>query len=264
MAADRPDDEVEDQETPDPADEIEEIDEVDAGPEGDEPDADAETDEPDGEADGDEAEDDADDPPPQKPSRGANLRERAKRAEREARELRERFERLESTVAQRPDPNAAAEAARREAEEDERIVLSGDSGAIARHFAGKSEKRVTGQLNQVVGHVLDQADRTEFRAMCAENPALKAVADEVEKQLVKSRAQGLNPKREALAKYILGERLLERAKGAKTRQEKRAGTERQRQQARPGSGRSDVNSSGRRRGDSKEARAKRLDESGLL
>lgn len=207
--------------------------------------------------------DPADPEPPRQPSRGAALRERAKTAERERDELRERVERLERAP-QRPDPAAEAERKRREAEEDERIRLSGDPDLIANHAVSKVEKRLSAQFNGVVHHVVDRADKTDFQALCADNPAVKAVAADVEKQLVQSRAQGLNPTREALAKYIIGERVLSRSKGAKSRQEKRAAGERQRQQARPGSRRSDVNSSGRSGKDTQAERARRLDESGQM
>lgn len=213
------------------------------------------------EAEGETEEVEAEERP--QPSRGAALRERAKRAEREASELRERVERLERAP-QRPDPAAEAERKRREAEEDERIRLSGDPDLIANHAVSKVEKRLSAQFNGVVHHVVDRADKTDFQALCADNPAVKAVAADVEKQLVQSRAQGLNPTREALAKYIIGERVLSRSKGAKSRQEKRAAGERQRQQARPGSRRSDVNSSGRSGKDTQAERARRLDESGQM
>ena len=176
-------------------------------------------------------------------------------------ELRKR---VDAPPQRQPDPNAEAEARRREAEEDERVRLSGDPDLIARHAVGKVERKLSAQFSSVVSHVVDRSDKTDFQALCASNPAVAAVADAVEKQLVQSRAQGLNPTREALAKYILGERLLNRAKGAKTRQQRHADTEVRRQAARPGSSRSDVSSSGRRKKDSHEERAKRLDESGML
>lgn len=186
-----------------------------------------------------------------------SLNERLAKAERDLEEVRRRPAPV--------DPNAAAEQARRDAEEDERVILSGDAGAIARHFAQKSEKRVEAKLGAVVNHVVDAADKTEFRALCAEKPSLASVRDEVEEELAKSRAQGLNPKREYLAYIILGRRIASREKGARTRQEKRAGEERRRQQSRPGSARSDVSRQPSRGGSSEhEKRAKRLDESGLL
>ena len=179
-------------------------------------------------------------------------------------EVRELRKRVEAPPQQRPDPAAEAERVRREQEEDERVRLSGDPDLIARHAVGKVERRLSAQFNGVVSHVLDRSDKTDFLALCASNAAVAAVADAVEKQLVQSRAQGLNPTREALAKYIIGERIMSRAKGAKTRQEKTAAQGRERQRAKPGASRSDVNSSGRPKRDSQAERAKRLDESGML
>jgi hypothetical protein len=197
--------------------------------------------------------------PPAKPASRAQRRIQA--LSEEVRELRKK---VEAPPQRQPDPAAEAERARREREEDEQVKLSGDPDLIARHAVGKVEKRLSAQFNSVVHHVVDRADKTDFAALCAENPAVKAVAPDVEKQLVISRSQGLNPTREALAKFLIGERVLSRAKGAKTRQEKVAAQGRQRQQAKPGSARSDVNSSGRRKQDSQEERARRLDESGQL
>lgn len=256
MASDRqPTDAEETEETV----ETEQQEEAESGEVETEETAEAETEEEtEAEAEG-ETEDEVEEEP--RPSRG-NRQFGALRAEN--RELRERLDRLERGGSQRPDPNAEAERQRREQQEEENILLSGDVGKIAKFYSDRSARQAQAQITQVVSHVVDRGDKQDFRALCAENPAVAAIAADVEKQLVISRSQGLNPTREALAKYMLGERLLSRAKGAKTRQEKRAGVERQRQQARPGTSRSDVTSSGRRTRDTHADRGKRLDDSGLL
>ena len=239
-----------------PETEIEE-EEVETEAEGDEPEADAETE---AEAEPETERETETQVRTEKPPSRAQRRIQA--LSEEVRELRKR---VEAPPEQRPDPNAIAEMQRREQEEDERVVLSGDPGAIARHFSTKSERRMQGQLNTVIGAVVDSADRTEFRTACAENPSMAAVKDEVERRLQTARAQGLNPKREALAFYILGERMATRGKTAKTRQERRAATETDRQRGRSGTARSDVVAERRRGGkDSQTERAKRLDESGML
>ena len=257
MADDPETEQVEDQETPAETEEVEEIEGEE--PDGEEPEGDGE--EAEAEADG-EAEDGEEEPP--RRQRGSDRDENLGNLRRQNTELRERLDRIERGQQQRPDPNAEQERQRREAAEEEQVLLTGDVGKIAKFYSDRSARESRAQISQVVNHVVDAADKTEFRALCAENPALKAIAADVEKQLVQSRAQGLNPKREALAKYLLGERMLSRAKGAKTRQEKTAAQGRERQRARPGASRSDVNSSGRPKRDSQAERAKRLDESGML
>lgn len=204
-------------------------------------------------------------PPPKPPSR----------AQRRIQSLDERMRRLEAENAElkrRPapvDPAAIAAAQRAEAEEDERVILTGDPGAISRHFAGKVQRGVQAQIGQLASFVGDSADRAEFRSACAQDPMLASVADDVEAELSRIRAESrgtINPKREALGELLLGRRMRARGKGAKTRQETRAAKDRQRETARPGNSRSDVRGGGRRTGrlSEQEARAKRLDESGLL
>lgn len=253
MAEDAETPEVEEQEEPAEAEEVEDAEE--AEPEGEEPEGESEADpEPEGEE------------PEEPPKRSKSDREEnLGKLRRENRDLHERIERLERGGTRQPDPAAAAEAQRREREEDEQVILSADPARISQHFATKVERRLEGRVNQVVSAVVDTADRTEFRSLCAENQSVAAVKDEVERRLQVARSNGLNPKREALAFYIIGERVAQRAKGSRTRQERRAATDRDRQRARPGAARSDVSSRRERGGrDTHAERAKRLDESGQL
>lgn len=254
MAPDRKPEEAEEAEETAEIETEQEVEEVETEEAVEETEAEEET-EADAETETEEVEAEA----PEKPVSRAQRRIQA--LSEEVRELREK---VNAPPQRQHDPNAEAEARRREQEEDERVRLSGDPDLIARHAVGKVEKRLSHQFNSVVSHVVDRSDKTDFLALCAENPAVKAVAADVEKQLVQSRAQGLNPTREALAKYIIGERIMNRSKGAKTRQERSAEPARRREQAKPGAARSDVNSSGRPKRDSQAERAKRLDESGML
>lgn len=215
----------------------------------------------------DEPEPDEDDPddepepaPPPKP---------ASRAQRRIQSLTERLEKAERELAevrQRPapvDPAVARAAEERERQAEEHVLLTGDPGQIAKFYADRAQRQADAKLNTVLGHVVDTSDRTTFQTLCSSNPVYASISDEVEKRLADARRQGANPQRLALAHLILGERVANRTKGAKTRQERRAATERQRQAAKPGGARSDVAAT-RRKQDSQEARAKRLDESGLM
>ena len=228
--------------------EIEEADPEDAAEEA-EPEEEAE-------ADGEEAEPaPAAKPPSRAARRIQSLNERLEKAERELEEVKRR--------PAAPDPAAAAAAQAREKAEEDEVNLSGDTARIAQFYSGRAERRAEARFEGLARHVVDSSDRTTFAAACASNPTLASIADEVERQLVTYRAQGGNPQRLFVARLILGERVEQRAKGAKTRQGKRAAADIQRQTARPGAARSDVQT-GRKRQDSHEARAKRLDESGQL
>ena len=140
---------------------------------------------------------------------------------------------------------AAAAQAREKAEEDE-VNLSGDTARSAHFYSARAEKRAEAKLESIARHVVDSSDRTAFEAACARNPTLASIADEVERQLVTYRAQGGNPQRRFVARLILGERMEQRSGAAKTRQAKRAAADIQRQTARPGTARSDVQT-GRKR-----------------
>jgi hypothetical protein len=216
--------------------------------------------EPEPEAEGEEPEPQ---PLPVAAGRKAHLRERAQRAEREAAELRQRVEALERRPAP-ADPAAAERQAAAEREAEERILLTQDPAQIAKFYSDRSERKSEQKLNQVIHHVVDTSDRTSFQGMCAANPLYASIADEVEKRLAVVRQQGMNPQRIALAHLILGERVAARGKGAKTRQERQAAGEQERQRGRSSTARSDVAGGGRPRQDTHAARAKRLDESGLM
>jgi hypothetical protein len=223
------------------------------------PDDDPESDD---EPDPDEDDPDAD-PAPEPAAKPAS------RAQRRIQSLTERLEQAERALAemrQRPalvDPAASRAAEERERQAEEQVLLTGDPGQIAKFYADRAQRQADAKLNTVLGHVVDTSDRTTFQTLCSSNPVYASVADEVERRLADARAKGANPQRLALAHLILGERVANRTKGAKTRQEWRAAIERRRQSVRPGGGRSDVNPQ-RRRQDTHEARAKRLDESGQM
>src|SRR5260221_12263094 len=132
--------------------------------------------------------------PPAKPPSRAQRRIQA--LSEEVRELRER---VDAPPPRQPDQNAIAEQQRREREEEEQTLLTGDVGKIAKFYSDRSARQSQTQINQVVSHVIDRADKTDFQALCARNPAVEAVGDAVEEQLGQSRARGLNTTADALA-----------------------------------------------------------------
>lgn len=200
---------------------------------------------------------------------------RETRGSRQFGKLREENRRLREQLyqrppAQQPDQRAAdEERRRREAEEDEQVYLTGDPRAISQHVANRTEQRINARVGRLEFFSADAADKAEFDRECGRNPMVDSVAQEVEERLSIARQQGHgNPSRIALAKLILGERVLSRAGKARGRQEAKASRERDRQRARPSSSRGDAGggSPARRRGneDTHAARARRLDESGEL
>ena len=120
----------------------------------------------------------------------------------------------------------------------------------ARYALMEPEARSEARLNDVLdqqnrqmaamqARFADQTDKATFSSLAASNPLYKAVASEVETKLADLRRQGQNVDREALAKYLIGERVLKRGPKAAQQQRKAGQTNIQRQQARPSGGRSD-------------------------
>lgn len=194
------------------------------------------------------------------------------RLRRENRELRAERDRLaQQPRSQGPDPQVQARQQReqQDAAREQELILQGDTVGLARFYKDQASREINERVGRVEYHSADAADKSEFRAFIADNPAAASVRDEVEDRLAMARQQGMNPRRDALAKLILGERMLKRAGGAKTRQQRGADREQQRQRARPTGSRSDQGGgqpSGRQRqaNDSHAALGARLDDSGEL
>ena len=85
----------------------------------------------------------------------------------------------------------------------------------------------------------DSTDKATFSSLCTTNPLYKRVAAQVETKLAEVRRLGQNVDREALAKYIIGEMVLQRGPKAAAQQRKVGSDNIRRQQTRPSNGRSD-------------------------
>lgn len=116
------------------------------------------------------------------------------------------------------------------------------------------------QLQQMQFQNQDIADKAAFDALCRTNPAAAKLKTKVEERLAAERAKGFNYPRDVILKFTIGERALNGAPKAKTRQERQAAEQRQRHQGRPNGGRSDVQGGDRRASNEKEARRKRLED----
>jgi hypothetical protein len=93
--------------------------------------------------------------------------------------------------------------------------------------------------------MVDAQDKAAFAARCASNSALAGIAKDVEAALAQSRSGGVTIPRETVAAYILGQRMLEGGKAARTKQVKKAAASVSRERASPVSGGSDVGGSSR-------------------
>lgn len=252
--------------------------EDDLDPSPDEPILEDPDDEPDDDPDPDPSPEPEDEPEPVEPEPEPAPRARGSEPSRAARRIQtltEKVRRLEEERRQPPPQPAydfAAEQRRRQAEEaaeEERVLLTGDPAAIARHYSEKSTREVRQQLGALAQQTADANDRAAFDRECDRNPMVARMRRDVERELETARRNGHHPTRDAIVNYLLGKKIRERAPGAQTRQQRRADGDRQRQRTRPGNSRGDTGGGaqgGGRRNDqnSHAARAKRLDESGML
>jgi hypothetical protein len=84
----------------------------------------------------------------------------------------------------------------------------------------RAERHFNNVLSQTQAQTQDVADKAAFDAKAEGNPRYKRYADEVERRLVDLRKQGQSAPREAILKFILGERLLTN-NGGKSEQRQR-------------------------------------------
>lgn len=197
------------------------------------------------------------DPPPRgrRENRVASLNRRLRDTERERDEERRQRVALETQrQPQQPDP---ATQAREEAALFERW------SQMAPHEAERErkdyyERRFSGALNRVTGHLTDQMDRTSFEARCATSKARERLAGRVEEVIGQRRQMGdFSTTREVAFKYLLGEEV-DRKTGEATTRQRREGQNRIRSQTtRPGNARGDAPRSRRPADDSVEAARER-------
>jgi hypothetical protein len=205
---------------------------------------------------GEDEDDQGDEPPPRRaPTRGENrvqtaLR-RAEEAERRVREADERIAALERNTRQPPRESAEAFQARLAAMDPvERLETLRN---LDRQEFGQALQNLTFTTQ-------DAADQVQFDALCARNPTAAKLKDEVDRRLADLRKQGQNAPRANILKFVLGERALSKEPRARGRAERDAAARRDRQSARPGSGRSDAAPDNRRDQTSRSARDKRLED----
>ena len=163
--------------------------------------------------------------------------ERVERALADAKEARERAEAAERRLAALEQGRTQTEEAQREAKALEAM----DPYERNQFLSEKALRETRGEVAALRRDMADTADRTDFASKAARNPALAAVADDVEKALATMRANGTTAPRETVAAYLIGQRALARAGGAKTRAAKAGAGRIAAATAKPGGGaRSDV------------------------
>ena len=172
-------------------------------------------------------------------------RERAERLERELQDLRQRVDRP-----QQPRETPEQKAARRALMDPEE-----------RHQEELNELRQDfgGQLTAIQRQMLDSNDRSAYERFADRHQLSDAIRDKVTLEYDKAVREGRFIPRDALAKYFLGEAVLQRSLKNGKQQRERGQRRIERETARPTGGRSDVVAERRPRGDSAEARRKRLE-----
>lgn len=197
-------------------------------------------------------------PPTRKESAYARLR-------RERREERTRADNLQRQLDERaaaPRTDSAEQQRQRKLEREAALETARLSGpeAVAEFLQRETIQMVDQRLNQATFHTQDLADQRAFDRICARNPAIDRIADDVDAKLADMRKQGQNVSREALAYFLIGQRAVKRGGSAAETQRQAAAGRKARQTVRKtAGGRSDVGRPERReRGDSVDALEKRL------
>ena len=123
----------------------------------------------------------------------------------------------------------------------------------------RTEYVVNERLSRLEYEGQDRLDKIDFQGLLRDRPSAAKLAPEVERRLAAMRGNGFNASREVILKQILGERAWDNAGRATGRAARTAAANRERQTTRPGAARSDAVSTDTRRGDSAQARARRLE-----
>lgn len=161
-------------------------------------------------------------------------RAEADRVSRENAEIRAEIQRMRQPAVETPE------------QEQAKLALMEPEQRVEYRF-NKAMQRQEQQNAALQFQLRDSTDKSTFAALAVGNAFYRSVAKEVETKLAELRRQGQDVAREALAKYIIGERVL--AKGPKAVERQRSEGERriQQQRGRPNAARSDQTSDERRR-----------------
>jgi hypothetical protein len=206
-----------------------------------------------GQADSEEAGDE--EVAPKKVSRGEarfqKLANEAREARESAAEVRRELQELRAEQSRR-----AATVEKKEPTDDEMALWS--TQQIIDYKLQKATGVFTQNLQQLQWNTQESNDKAAFERLQLSDPRAKKYAAEVETRLAGIRKQGQNVDREALLKFIIGEKVFQGGGKAAAKQKKEGAEQIRRQRSNPPGGTSDVRG-GRTQESEAEARRKRLE-----
>lgn len=132
----------------------------------------------------------------------AKLATEAREAREAANRISAQFQELQAQVIRQQGAPARIDPR----EEQERLAQMDPEQRTA-YLLEQSDRKHQQQLGQMQFNMNDNLDRTEFNARVATDPRAARYKDEVEKALSAARQQGINPKRETLFYYLLGQKV---------------------------------------------------------
>lgn len=188
----------------------------------------------------------------EQPAKRGRANDTIRSLRRENQDYRRRLEDLERQSRQQPqrqqqiDP---VEQARREEAERQRVALMTPEERFE-YRMDQMQRQNQQFLQGVQMNLAEQTDKANFEAKSSVDPLYKKYAPLVEQRLSELRAQGQNVPREVLMKFMIGERALQKADGARSRQTKRAQSEARQQRGRATNPRGRQGSEGRSGGKS--------------
>lgn len=167
------------------------------------------------------------------------LRKRAQESDERARRAEEAAFRAAGSVDQlsRQFSTGNSEAQRR-AEEERVAAMEPEERAAYR--IQKNREETNSLLAQSEWRTANRIDKSDFKALCRENPAYARVAEEVENELAKLHNRGQSVDRQILADNLIGRKVANRAAKTGNDAQARGDKDNKRQKARPAGGRSDV------------------------
>ena len=171
------------------------------------------------------------------------LANEARQAREEAARTRAELDRLNQRFSQpqQPDPRA---------EQEYLSTLTTDERV--NYLLHKSSQTHQSQMVQMQIAMADQNDRSEYATRCTTDKRAERYKDDVERTLGQLRSQGMNPKRETIYFYLLGQKVANGKPSAK--QAEQLDVRRRRQTTQPGRAGSDAGAPRGRRGSTLEDR----------
>jgi len=204
---------------------------------------------------GEDGQDEEVDTAPRRPSRAegriARLAREAREAKEEAAETRRQLQQMQQDMQRR---QAAAQ--EREPTDDEMSLWTPQQ--VMDHKLGKATRQTNAQLAQLQFQMVNTGDKAAFVALQSADPLAKRYAAEVERRHAELVSQGQFVEREKLLRYVIGDAMYTRRRGAVEKQRGEGQRRIARERAPLANGRGDV-ARGREKLSDSAAREKRLE-----